>query len=226
MFLAAIPSLCFNRGMHQWWQKMRRAFAPGAEPNRSQGDDKPSTLHSLDEAGSYLAKVTGKPLRLFSTRDFGREKFSGARSVLVDESETEPLLGEIRSRLGPGLIAFIGTRTSHAQPRPTGVELVIGSGTNQFDILRIAASDAVNFGKGTADLVKQIQAWDAAYGVDIFQAETDTIQLRLTKIPAELIKFAGEVYAFCPDIVDQGVGSVDDLAEEIRATGKLLLWWD
>lgn len=209
-----------------WWQKIRRALGSGPEPDNDPGADTPAILNSLEEAGAYLAELTGQPVRSYSTRDFGREEFPEARSVLVAESQAEPWLGKIRQCLGPGLVAFIGTRTSHAKPRPKGVELVVGRGTSQFDILRIAASDAVNYGKETEALVKQIQAWDTACGVDIFQAETDTIQFRLKKLPADLDQFAEEVYEFCPDIVDQGVGSVDKLAEEIRDTGKLLLWWD
>lgn len=214
--------------MFPLWKRIQRAFSSGAGPEikNDASFETPSVINSLDEAGSFIAKVTGKPLRPYSTRDFGRDEFSEARSVLIDDSDGERFLGKIRKHLGPQLVAFIGTRTSHAKPRPKGVELVVGHGASQFDILRIAASDAVNFDKGTEDLVKQIQAWDTAYGVDIFQAETDTIQLRLTKIPADLKRFAEEVYEFCPDIVDQGVGSVDQLAKDIGATGKLLLWWD
>jgi hypothetical protein len=180
----------------------------------------------LEDAGSFLSKITDKPVRAFSTRDFGREEFSEARSVLVKEPQAESLLGKIRNHLGPGLVAFIGTRTNHAKLRPKGLELVIGCGTSQFDILRIAASDAVNFNKGTEDLIKQLQAWDSAHGIDLFQAETDTVQFRLLRIPSDLKKFAEDVYEFCPDIVDQGVGSVDQLAKDIGAGGKVLLWWD
>jgi Domain of unknown function (DUF4253) len=214
--------------MANWWHIISRAFAFGtnAEAKNKDDTDTSSNINSLDEAGSCLTKVTGKAFRPYSTRDFGREEFSGARSVLVDESQAEQLLQKIRNRLGPGLVAFVGTCNSHAKPKPKGVELVIGCGSSQFDILRIAASDAVNFGKDTEDLIKQIQTWDTAYGINIFQAETDTIRLTLTKIPDELKKFAEEVYEFCPDIVDQGVGSVDKLAEDIGATRKLLLWWD
>jgi hypothetical protein len=136
------------------------------------------------------------------------------------------LLKDIRSRLGPELVAFIGTQRSLAKPKADGVEVVVGCGSSQFDILRIAASDAVNYGKETEDLIKQLQIWDTSFGVDIFQAETDTIQLRLKSLPDDLQAFAEEVYEFCPDIVDQGVGSVDKLAEAIRASRTLLLWWD
>jgi hypothetical protein len=37
---------------------------------------------------------------------------------------------------------------------------------------------------------------------------------------------AQHLYEFCPDIVDQGCGSVDALADELAMTGRLVLWWD
>ena len=44
--------------------------------------------------------------------------------------------------------------------------------------------------------------------------------------PKDYTKFAREVYAFCPDIVDQGAGSVEELAKEIERTKSVYLWWD
>ena len=38
--------------------------------------------------------------------------------------------------------------------------------------------------------------------------------------------FAQEVYEFCPDIVDQGVGDVGALAEILDDTRRVYLWWD
>jgi hypothetical protein len=183
-------------------------------------------INSLEEAGTFLAERSSQPLRAFSTRNFGREEFSEARSVLVPPPKAEAILEDVRSRLGPGLVAFIGTQNSLAKPKANGVEVVVGNGTSQFDILRIAASDAVNYDKGTEDLIKQVQSWDTSFGVDIFQAETDTIQFRLKSMPSDMQAFAQEVYEFCPDIVDQGVGSVEELAEEIRAANTVMLWWD
>lgn len=181
---------------------------------------------NLDDNAAYLSNITSLPVRPFSTRDFGRDRYSGARSVLVPAERAEALLTKIRTGLAPGLVAFIGTENSLADDAPEGVELVIGPGSTQFDILRVAASDAVNYGKQTEDLIKVLQRWHEAYGIDIFQASTDTIQLRLQRLPPDVDKFAAEVYEFCPDIVDQGVGSVAKLAEHISKSRTLYLWWD
>jgi hypothetical protein len=34
------------------------------------------------------------------------------------------------------------------------------------------------------------------------------------------------MYEFCPDIVDQGVGTVARLAQELSKSRKLYFWWD
>jgi hypothetical protein len=37
---------------------------------------------------------------------------------------------------------------------------------------------------------------------------------------------AEKMYVFCPDIVDQGTGTVEALAAELRKTNQLYFWWD
>ncbi|HEU4670117.1 MAG TPA: DUF4253 domain-containing protein [Dyella sp.] len=183
-------------------------------------------IDNLDAAGAFLAKQSGQPLRMYSTRDFGREKYPEARSVLVDPSRAMDLVKQMRSRLGPGLVAFVGTERSLASPSVEGTEVVVGKGSSQFDILRIAATDAINYGMATEDLVARLRQWDAAYGIDIYKASTDSIELRLKTLPPDLHAFAVQLYGFCPDIVDQGVGTVDRLEEYVRQTHTISLWWD
>lgn len=63
-------------------------------------------------------------------------------------------------------------------------------------------------------------------GIDLFHAETDTVEFALKQLPADLRAFADDVYEFRPDIVEQGVGSVDVLVKEIKDRRQVLLWWD
>lgn len=180
----------------------------------------------LDAGVALLAQVTARPVRAFSTTDFGREQNPLARSVLVHESAAEGLLKQVRGRLAPGLVAFVGVTNSLAKPQPVGVELVVAQGRDQFDILRTAKTDGVNYDLDTKAIVAELRAWDKEFGIDIWQAETDTVQLRLKTMPKNLLAFAQRVYKFCPDIVDQGVGSVEKLAKEIEKTKSVVLWWD
>ena len=92
-------------------------------------------------------------------------------------------------------------------PKPAGVELVVAPGRDQFDILRTAKTDGTNYDMENEAIVAVLRAWDREFGVDIWQAETDTVQLRLKSVPRNLPAFAQRGYKFCPDSVDQGVGS-------------------
>ena len=43
---------------------------------------------------------------------------------------------------------------------------------------------------------------------------------------ADAAVLARRMYRFCPDIVDQGTGTVAALAKELEQTNELFLWWD
>ena len=181
----------------------------------------------MDAAAKRLADISGTPFRDYSTRDFGRDRYADAKSVVVPKTKSREVLKQIRAELGPKLVAFIGTtRWLGDEKHKDGEEIVVANAESQFDILRVAKSDAVNYGMVTNDLIKKLTEYDRRYGIDIYHAETDTIEFKLSKLPDDMSAFCKDLYKFCPDIVDQGVGTVEALEKEIRRTGAVFLWWD
>src|SRR5688572_3579514 len=140
---------------------------------------------SLREAERILEQETGQEARRYSTRDFGRERYPGARSVIVEDARAAELLAAVRAKLPSGLVAFLGTQATLDDGSRATVELVVGHGASQFDILRIAATDGINHGKETEDLIAVLQDWDRRFGIDIHAALTDTIQVTLKSKPAD-----------------------------------------
>ena len=181
---------------------------------------------SFQQASAVLHRIAGSDVRPYSTRDFGREQFTGAISALVDEKKAERILSAVRKELPAGFLAYIGTMRSLSTPPASGVELVIGRGDGPLDILEIAQTDAVNYDLDNKAVKAKLAQWHKVYGIEIWQAETDTIQLRFLKMPSDMKAFAEEVYKFCPDVVDQGVGTKDALIRDILKTKGLYLWWD
>ena len=182
---------------------------------------------TLDTAATLLSQLAGAPVRNYSTRDFGRDKNPDARSVVVSTNRSRQALEEFRRRLDPKFIAFIGTtRWLGDEQHSDAEEIVVAEADSQFDALTIAQSDAANYDMFADDLIKKLRAYDELCGIDIFHAETDTIEFRLRTPPPDLAAFCADLYEFCPDIVDQGVGSVEALAAEIRNTHRVFLWWD
>jgi hypothetical protein len=78
----------------------------------------------------------------------------------------------------------------------------------------------------TEDVIRELESSDQEFGIDIWQAETDVVQLKLNRLPVDMKAFAARVYKFCPDIVDQGVGSARALEREIAKRKAVFLWWD
>ena len=97
---------------------------------------------------------------------------------------------------------------------------------DQFDILKIRGTNAPNYNhdeKWVIELAKNIHT---KYPFEIIGADHDWFEARFLKPPTDWLAFAQELYEVCPDIVDQGTGTVEGLANEMKETNLLYLWWD
>ncbi|MGH7172102.1 MAG: DUF4253 domain-containing protein [Gemmataceae bacterium] len=174
-----------------------------------------------------LERLSGQAPRRYSTFGFGRIRDNQCLSVVVPEDEAQALVSALRKQLPPEFVAFVGTTDWLGDERHDGkAEVVVGKGESQFDILRLARTDACNYDMDTEEVITKLQSWHRSCGIDIFHAETDTVEFTLDNLPADIRAFANEVYEFCPDIVEQGVGSVDELEQIIKGYQYVYLWWD
>ena len=96
----------------------------------------------------------------------------------------------------------------------------------KFDALREAGFDAPNYDLETEDIIAKLEAWDARYGLDLAEIDGDSFTVSLARVPDDLAGFADEVADFCPDIVMQGVETVEALADAIAETRTIFFWWD
>lgn len=99
-------------------------------------------------------------------------------------------------------------------------------GTDDLDIIRYRRTDGINYDLENTAVVAKISEWKTKYGLIIIGCSRDWVQIEFDKLPSNLDSFAKEVYAFCPDSVDQGVGSIENLKEAIKEMNGLWLWWD
>jgi Domain of unknown function (DUF4253) len=181
---------------------------------------------TLDEVAANVGERLGLPMRPFATVDFGREQIDSARTVIVRGAEVEKTLRFVREGLPAGYIAFLGTGAVAANPERRKAELVIAPGADQFDILRVAQSDACNYDLNTEDLIAKLKALSLTIGIDIVSAVTDTIEFDRLSDPVDFTAFCADLYEFCPDIVDQGTETLEALEAEIRSSRRVFLWWD
>ena len=88
---------------------------------------------------------------------------------------------------------------------------------------------AVNYDLPGHELSAVLRSWEDRFGAFIVGVGFDTVTLAVTRPPADLdeaLPIAAEIFAFCPDTVYQGVGSLGELAESLVQNPSWSFWWD
>lgn len=97
---------------------------------------------------------------------------------------------------------------------------------DQYDIIRYSGTDGINYNLMTDDIIKKLKEWEVNYPFEIIGAGHDFVEVRIIDKDQDLSELAQEAYDFCPDVEDQGAGSVEALEEEMESLRMLFLWWD
>ena len=74
-----------------------------------------------------------------------------------------------------------------------------------------------------------LKRWEEQFGSEVVSMTHDTIELRVAHPPTNrehAIALAYEQFAYCSDIVDQGVGTLDALAATLLNGSVWFFWWD
>ena len=95
-----------------------------------------------------------------------------------------------------------------------------------YAYLGMVRTDGINLDVSHEQVMARYRAWDAKHGLRLVGAGRDWLEATFTTPPDDWMAFAKEVYAFSPDVVDQGTGDVETLAKEMREGNFVYLWWD
>jgi hypothetical protein len=71
--------------------------------------------------------------------------------------------------------------------------------------------------------------WSQRHGADVASMTRDVIELEAARPPAsrdEAMSLARDQFDYCEDIVDQGVGTLSNLAADLLAGSPWYFWWD
>lgn len=98
---------------------------------------------------------------------------------------------------------------------------------DQWTAISAAAVSAADYGLDTPSIVQWLKQLDQFNPFRIFGAGADFVEGRFTKPPTgqDGLLLARSMYRFDPDIVDEGAGTVDALAQLLQSSGTLYLWW-
>ena len=142
----------------------------------------------------------------------------------VDEGEEDR---DYRLRVLAAPTRLPGPVTITVPTAPTGLLLV--PVTRPADVPRaLGWMGPANYDFGGSDQSTVLRSWEDRFGAVLVGMGFDVVQLVVAAPPtdpaqAELL--AREHYAFCPDNVDQGVGSLEDYVPLVMSS-EWYFWWD
>lgn len=164
------------------------------------------SLERLRGLNDKWEEVDANGLILMTAPERGEEILKTLRSALVTTGYTA-YINDQGFGFGPDSIALL----KNADP---------------FVYLGIVGINGINYEIEHADVLRRLRVWDDQYGLNLVGAGFDWVQAEFSNPPNDWMSFAEEVYEFCPDVVDQGSGSIKSLASELRQINGVYLWWD
>ena len=69
------------------------------------------------------------------------------------------------------------------------------------------------------DVIKKLTKWDEQFTINVSEIEGDRVTIHFENLPDELEVLAKEIYEFCPDVIEQGYGCMDDMVEMAEEYG-------
>lgn len=109
-----------------------------------------------------------------------------------------------------GVAAWLQDRMLEAGHLPRGP---IVADHPKFSPLYVMRTNGINYGLTTEDIVQTLTQWDEHYGIDISDIHHDRLVVTFTSLPDDLSQLANKIYEFCPDVIDQHFGCMDDLVD-------------
>jgi Domain of unknown function (DUF4253) len=88
---------------------------------------------------------------------------------------------------------------------------------SKFEILREHGTSAPSYEMDTDDIIATLSKWDTECGITVSEVGADRFMIQLQILPTDLDGFANELYAFCPNIVEQDFGCYPDILESADA---------
>lgn len=98
--------------------------------------------------------------------------------------------------------------------------------TDKYEVIAWHQTNGCNYGIGPGYVVQWLRELEAEQSFILTCIAHDTLAGRFLTPIADPEELAERMYDFCPDIVDQGCGSVEILAESLSSSDHLFFWWD
>lgn len=108
----------------------------------------------------------------------------------------------------------------------TPVKLSLIPSARWQDALAVMQTNGINCDVGTLDIVEWLEELQKTQPFEVVTVGHDLVGGRFQAAVKKAKTLAKRIYRICPDAVDQGSGTVDELAAGLKADQAFYLWWD
>ncbi len=212
-------------------QKQKTLFIKKMKPKvltagqRTELDFPPEVIADVEAASGAAAEPFFEEIEIRSENLKGDVMLSGKRlcgfNVRTRRADEiiENLAASLRSR---GFLIF---RSEQNYGAVTDIVTVI-RGSSSYDILRIQKTEAPNYHLTTKAIIAWLRDQQKLGAFVVTGAGSDWVEARFIRQPRNLRAFAAKVAGFAPDVLREGNGSTEKLADAIGTTNGFRLVWD
>lgn len=151
----------------------------------------------------------------------------------IQETKDEGLCSKLAYRNAFDYVAKTKNKFNHKgyllfffEDNNKNVYLSILKGNNEVEIVKWRQTNGINFNLDNNSIISKLKEWQKLCDYQILGVGGDYIEISFSTLPEHVDEFVNDLYKFCPDIVDQGVGEISILKDELLKTKLLQLWWD
>jgi hypothetical protein len=200
----------------------------GCKKSKAELDKKDYDLAAntgIPEAFLLKVKVEGRNIRqLKGMDDEGNQIMASGITIDVPRDKVRIIVNRIKKETPPGYIVFVSDRNFGIGGNPDNVSIMKAS---YFpEVLQVMGTNGWNYDISPEMVIKRLKEWDSRFGLILIGAGFDWFEAEFQRTPQDIIEFAKEVYEFCPDVVDQGTETIEALANEMKGSNSVYLWWD
>lgn len=191
---------------------------PDPEPREEGELPLPDFTQAPPSFGEQLEQLR---IRLGNARLQPYEGYAGVVELLFTPA-LQMGLEELQSEyLDKGIFLF---QPGSFSPSPS--RLLALPTADPFQSLLVMGTQGVNCEVTVAQLIDWLKQLEKKQPFRLLAVGHDLIEGRFLTPLQEVETLAEEMAAICPDIVDQGTLTVEELAEELLQSQRLFLWWD
>lgn len=91
---------------------------------------------------------------------------------------------------------------------------------DRYEQLREAGTNGINYDVTNEDVIARFKRWETVCRFELSEIGHDRVTVTFETLPDDLDAFAQEIYEFCPDTIDQGLGCVNEMIDACEEMGQ------